>query len=206
MKYWLAALSLLTLNSLAMADEVALTINNHAVSGAYSMYFNKGFSIDFSGYHGVADNVKNADVTDPAFYKIKDDHVTTDIIAAGMFANGRYNNIRTHFGGKVFGLASDYHNQMHGLALGGAIDVYAHPNVFFTGSILYAPDILTGGDFTNFYELDGRANFQIVRNASLFFGYKLMAANFDYPKSYKNSGGDTREFFNGLYAGFRFNF
>lgn len=204
MKYWLIALSFLTLHTFAIADEITASINNHAVEGTYSMYFNNGFNLDFSGFHGVDDNVKNADATDPSFYKIKDDHVTTDIIAVSMFANGRQNNLRTHFGGKLFGLASDYHNQMHGLALAGAIDVYVHPNVFFTGALAYAPDILTGGDFTNYYEVDGRANFQVIRNASFFLGYKLMAATFDYPSSYKHGSG-TRDFFNGVYLGFRFN-
>jgi len=205
MKYWIAAVSLLTLNTVALADEVAVAINNHAVEGTYSMYFNNGFNIDFYGFHGVEDDVKNADVEDPYYFKNKDDNVTTDIMGVGLYANGRHNNIRTHFGGKLLALQSEYHNQLHGVALGGSIDAYAHPSVFFTASALYAPDILTGGDFKNYYEVDGRANFQVIRTASLFVGYKVMAAQFDYPKNYPENGGDTRTFFEGIYAGFRFN-
>jgi hypothetical protein len=204
MKHWIAALSLLTLNTFAMADELNLGISNTSVDGKYEMFFGNTFSTQFLGFHGEADDVERADMNNPATYKTETDNIDTDMMAVGIFANGRQNNIRTHLGGKAFYLQTDIKSEMHGLALGGSIDAYVHPSVFFTVSGLYSPNILTGGDFDNYLELDAKINFQIIRNAGIFAGYKVMQAEFPYPESFRKDDSDHRSFFEGLYVGFRF--
>lgn len=202
MKHWIILLSLLTFQAVASADELEVSISDKSIDGAYEIMYGNNFSSQFSVVHTVMDDVDNADVEDPATYISEQDNVQTNIAGYGLFANSKVGNLKTHLGGKAFYLDTEHGNDMYGIALGGALDAYVRRDIFFTGQILYAPDIITGGDFDDYWEFNTRASFQVMNNANVYVGYRLMAANFE---KVTNDSNEVRDFFNGLYVGFRFN-
>lgn len=212
MKHWITILSLLTINTLANADQLEIGLSDKSIDGIYETFYSNNFSSQISLIHTDLDNVENARTSydyrnylksvPPLYYTNTEDGIQTDIIGFGVFANGKQGNLRTHLGGKAFYLDTDNGDQMHGLAIAGGLDAYIRPNFFISGNMLYAPDIITGGDFDNYFELSTRANFQIIQNASIFIGYKDIEADFD--KRFSSSTAN-REFFRGLFLGFRFN-
>jgi hypothetical protein len=214
MKHWIAFFSLLTFNTVAFADELELSISDESIDGAYEIFYGNNFSTQISLMYTDVDNVENADVKDGNTYFLEEDGVQTHMAGFGVYANNNIGNLKTRLGGKVFYLDSEFGNEIYGIALGGALDAYVRKDIFFTGQILYAPDIITGGDFNNYWEINTRANFQVMNNARIYAGYRLIAADFEKEDTYRNKftnailpiGGDseTRDFFNGIYIGFSF--
>lgn len=210
MKHWIALTLALLLAQPALSDEMEISISDKSIDGSYEMFFGNNFSTEISLLHTDMDNVDNADVYNAATYFFDKDGVKTNALAAAVFANGKYGNVHTRLGGKLFYIDTDFSNDMYGIALGGGVDAYVRPNLFFTGEVFYAPDIITNGDFDNYWEINGRASFQMLRNASIYIGYRLMAADFEreeflWPGPTPIGGGtETRDFFDSLYLGFRF--
>jgi hypothetical protein len=198
MKYWIALAGLLTIHTVSYASNLDVAISEHSIDGSYENFYGNNFSTQLSVFHSKTDGVKNSDVENPATFDSKLDNIETNMLAYGLFANGKHGRIRSHLGGKIFYIASEYSNVMHGLALGGGIDIFINSSFFLTGQLFYAPDIVTGGDFNNYIESSLQANFQIMRNASMYIGYKQLEADFETPKD------RTREFYDGAYVGFRF--
>ena len=212
MKYW----TILMLGLLAMqntfADEMEISLSDKIVDGSYDMFFSNNFGIRFSLMHSDIDNVDNADVSDPYTNWKQEDSVKTDMINVGLFANNEFGNVHTRLGGKIYYLNTEHHNDLLGAAVGGSVDAYVTPTIFFTGEAFYSPDIITNGDYKNYWEANARASFQILSNANLYVGYKIMAANFEWDNMKKlglmqqwlmNDTG-SRTFFDGLYLGIRF--
>lgn len=91
---------------------------------------------------------------------------------------------------------------MHGIALGGAVDIYLMPTLlprlYMTLKVFYSPDVFTGGDYENFTELGARLSYRILSNAVIFAGYRFNEVEID----------DTDielEVYKGGFAGFNFN-
>ncbi len=209
MKHCIALISLLTITTITNADQLEISLSDKSIDGAYETYYSNNFSTQISLMHTDMDNVENVDASfdyskaaPPLFLSNIEDNTQTNMAGFGMFANGKQGNIKTHLGGKVFYIDSEHGNDLFGIALGGALDAYIRPNFFISGQILYAPDIITSGDFDNYFELSTRANFQIIQNASIYIGYKDMEADFD---KHGSSSSANREFFKGAFVGFRFN-
>lgn len=91
-------------------------------------------------------------------------------------------------------------------ASGGAITIGAWGRYTFpgadrfalAGSIYFAPDVTSFGDLENYLEFGIRAEYEVLRNASLYLGYRNVEADFDVF--------DDAELDDGLHLGMQFNF
>jgi hypothetical protein len=185
--------------NLAIADDLALAISDNAININYESMFDK-MSTQATLLHANADNISNSDTKDPTTWGVKVDAVTSDLLGYGLFANGKTGSIRTRLGGKAFYLDTESGDAMHGLAFGGGVDTYLGPNIFFTVDFMYAPDIVTGGDFNHYQDLNAQVTFQVLKTASIFLGYRDVQVDFEIPKKY------SRNIYQGPFVGFHFKF
>jgi hypothetical protein len=213
MKHWITLLSLVTAFSSVNADELEFALSDKSIDGSYEIFYSNSVSTKIALMHTDVDNVRSTDVYDANSYFRTEDGVQTDMLSFGVFANSKHANLNMHIGGKIFYLDSEHSNEMHALAVGGGLDAYVTPTLFFSGELFYAPDIITGGDYNNYLEASTRINFQVVQNAVLFVGYKLVEADFEreklsWPTAQPIPGGGKdadRTFFEGAFIGMRFN-
>lgn len=63
-----------------------------------------------------------------------------------------------------------------GLALGGELDYFLpqYNRLGVTGSIWYAPDVLTGGNFQHYLQYGADLNYRVLRQATVFVGYRRL--------------------------------
>ncbi len=177
MKLWLALFTLLSFSSITYADNLEFALSDEVIEATMQNFYSDSFSSQAALLHA------------------DDDKQTSDLISFGLFANGKTGSVRTHLGGKLFWMEGEKVDS-RGLALGGAVDAFLTPKLFIVGSIFYAPDITTGGDFDNYLDLGVKLSYQILENTALFIGVRSIEVekdNFDY------------EVYEGLLFGFRFN-
>lgn len=213
MKHWVTLFSLCAIISTTHADKLSFALSDKSIDGSYEILFGNNVSTEFAFMHTDIDNVKKTDVYDANSYFRSEDNVKTEMLSAGVYANSKRANVHMRVGGKFFYIDSEHGNEMYAAAVGGALDAYITPTLFVSGELFYAPDIITGGDFNNYIEASTRLNFQVVQNASIFVGYKLMEADFKredriYPGAIPAINGgkdDDRNFFQGAFIGMRFN-
>lgn len=105
-------------------------------------------------------------------------------VSAGLLALGERRNpeMRSQggLGGKLY-IASASNEDIVALGLGGQLRVFpGNGPIGISGSLFYAPDIVTFMDGEKFWEADARVEFEMVRrNASLYVGYRKMRADLD---------------------------
>ena len=173
-------LTLSLLSSTGFGSELEFALSDDTIETSYETFYAGGFGTAVSWLHADIDQVKS------------------DNVGVGLYAHGKSGNFRSHLGGKAFWLHSKYqsHNiDMHGVALGGAIDAYIIPKLFISGSVHYAPNILTGGDFENYLELGARISFKLLPNADIFAGYRFLETEIH---------DEDEEIYKGGYVGFNF--
>ncbi len=164
---------LLFISSFTYASELEFALSDDSIETSYQSLYAGNFGTTISWLHADVDEDYAAD------------DLKSDTAGIGLYAHGKTGNIRTHLGGKAFWLHTksntqkDNKNDMHGIALGGAIDAYIIPKLFIKANALYAPDILTGGDFENYIELGARVAYQVLPNAAVFVGYRFIEAEID---------------------------
>jgi len=86
------------------------------------------------------------------------------------------------------------------LALGGFVR-YTLPNADrfnIGGSLYYAPDVVAFGDKTEFYEIDVRLGYNVLRDADVYIGLREIKAEYE--------GAGRFEYDSGLHLGFEFRF
>lgn len=86
------------------------------------------------------------------------------------------------------------------LSLGGFVR-YKLPQfdrVSIGGDLFYAPSVLSFGDSDSFYEVGGRVGYEVIRDATLYLGWRRMKSDFD-------EDGDTMVD-NGFHIGIRASF
>lgn len=102
-----------------------------------------------------------------------------DIFNADFHAQGRtaVGNLPTTAGIGMRGIYWEQ-NRADGGAVGvggfGTINIPDVPGLSFTGSLHYAPSILSFGDSDEMTSLELRASYRVIRNAEIFAGYRYL--------------------------------
>lgn len=114
-------------------------------------------------------------------------------------AGAESNPLKVGLGGKLTFLDSDFQSGS-ALAL-GAFARYNFPSAnrfALAGSLYYAPDVIAFDDLSRYLEYDIRAEYEVLRNASIYLGYRNLEVEVE-------SGADA-ELDDGLHFGMRFVF
>lgn len=194
----LLAASLLYATS-AVADTLEFVVSDESAQGFYDVALSNSFTIRSGLSHTNVDNAR-IDIKKDRKYKLD---TTSTMASFGLYNNGRAGRFHTHLGAQVFWMQTDVDDlikgkgDMHGLALGGALDFYILRNLYITGGILYAPDILTGGDHESYLDAHTRITFQALKHTSIFAGYRYLETG--------NERYDA-ELFSSWQLGFKFSF
>lgn len=181
------------------ADNVEFSVSNDSAQVAYEVELSKSFSTQVGLLYA---DVDRADIDFDRGGKAKLD-TQTSMVSLGLFNTGQTGPVRTHLGGQIFWIDPDIDNartgqdQTHGIALGAAIDAYIIPQLSVMGSLMYAPDILTGGGYESYLEFNTRIGWQVLKNTALFAGYRHLEVSGEKLDA---------ELFSGFLLGFRFNF
>lgn len=104
-------------------------------------------------------------------------------------------------GGRMLYLNSDVANaDGYALALGGFFNytLTAHNRIGFGGDLYFAPEILSGGDAEGYLEFGAWLGYNILRDATVYVGYRDISADFE------QASGVTLD--SGLNVGFRLRF
>lgn len=109
-----------------------------------------------------------------------------DILNLDFHAQGRtaIGNLPTTAGLGMRGYAWDADEVDGGaIALGGfaTVNVPRVPGLSFTGSLHYAPSILSFGDSDDLTNLELRGSYRVIRNAEVFAGYRYLNTELDRP-------------------------
>lgn len=102
-----------------------------------------------------------------------------DFHAQGRTALG---NLPTTAGIGLRGIGwDDDHVDGGALGLGGfaTVNVPDVPGLSFTGSLHYAPSILSFGDSDNMTSVEVRGSYRVIRNAEVFAGYRYLNTELD---------------------------
>lgn len=155
---------LLTGSTLASAGSAEFSISNDFLNFNFESRLSNSVATNVSLIHSDVDGHKN------------------NVIGAGLYAYHQSQRLKIHLGGQPYYF--DGHKvDAHGIALGGGADFYFIPKAYISGSLLFAPDILTGGDFENYTDAQIKLGFQLLPNADIFLGYRFVEAEegkFDY--------------------------
>lgn len=106
---------------------------------------------------------------------------------------------RVGLGGRLFALDAD--GGSGGMLAIGAWGRYTFPQAdrfALMGSIHFAPSVTAFGDVEQFIEYGVRGEYEVLRNGSLYVGYRRLRADFDFA--------DDVDLDEGLHLGMRFTF
>tara|TARA_B100002019_G_C21143530_1_gene534512 strand:+ start:279 stop:848 length:570 start_codon:yes stop_codon:yes gene_type:complete len=134
--------------------------------------------------------------TELGFLHTDNDTVDSEQISYSFFTQDKENDLNFHLSGKVY-LLNVNDDSGFGVAIGVGVNRNFSDKIQGSLQASYAPDIITGGDFKNFYEMDLRIDYQIVENGSIFIGSRNQEVN---------NGLDDIQVFDGNYIGIKFNF
>lgn len=166
----------------AAADSLDINLNDDSLEGIYTS------------------NWRTAEASAGLLYN---DDKEDWVASAGLLALGERQNANRVFqgglGGKLY-MASVSNEDIIALGLGGQVRVYpGNGPIAISGSVFYAPDIVTILDGEEFWEANLRAEFEMVkRRASVYVGYREIQADLD-------DGRDVTVD-NGLHAGVKITF
>jgi len=177
---FLVGLSALVMTGTAAADSLNIGLSDKLIATTYQMDYRNDVIAQASVLHAKAD-----------------DH-RSNVLGIGFLVGDSYNSgtVQPHIGAKLFALDGE-HADGYGLALDGSVDFNVAPRVWLRAELAYAPDVVVGGDFDRYYELEASAGYQIIPKALVYLGYKDVQA--------KNSGNDY-EVYQGIVVGVKFSF
>lgn len=147
----------------AVADSLDINLNDDSLEGVYTT------------------NWRTADASVGLLYN---DEQEDWVASAGLLAMGERQSANRVFqgglGGKLY-VASVSNEDIIALGLGGQVRVYpGNGPIAISGSLFYAPDIVTMLDGEEFWEASVRAEFEMVkRRASFYIGYREIQADLD---------------------------
>lgn len=199
MKRLLVLTALLFNTPALLADTFEFAVSNDSVEASYDIALSNSFSTRISGLYA---DVKRADIDLDKAGDVRRD-TSTALASIGLYNHGKTGPVTTHLGGYVFWIDPDVDNakiggdQSAGLALGVAIDGHITPEFLVTGSLHFAPDILTSGHYQNYLAFNTRAAYRVLPSTSLFAGYRYLAVTGDKLDA---------ELYNGPFVGFSFSF
>ncbi|GHD54124.1 YfaZ precursor [Marinobacter persicus] len=149
----------------AFASDLDLSLTNDSVKGQYNFMSSKD-DIQFGAgytYHEGSRHIANGD-----FY------------AQGQTALG---NLPTTagLGARAIGWDDDSDANGGAVALGGfsQVNIPAVPGLSVSGSLHYAPSILSFGDSDDMTNVELRGSYRIIRNAEVFAGYRYLNTDID---------------------------
>lgn len=156
-----AALILCASTSVALAQEVELSLSNDTALARYSM------PISYSGYG-------RTDADFGVMYTESDDFM----MSAGLSMMGEVGSHTPGLHGGVsvraYGVSLDVGDDVGALTLGGGA-WYVPPTmtrVGVVGQLNFGPDITTFGDAKRFWDFNMRAEYEVLPEAAAFLGYR----------------------------------
>ncbi len=161
MKSWFTALVAtlaMTVATATHADSFELGLSNELVELEFQADFTKAYALDLAYLHSIYDD-KSKNLT-----------------SAGFYAKTESEKIRAQLGGKFIWLNTSDTNT-YGIALGGNIIGYVIPKLWIGGEAFYTPNILLGGDYSTFYDVSANIGYDVMEHATLFLGYRNVAAD-----------------------------
>jgi hypothetical protein len=101
---------------------------------------------------------------------IHNDDNKSDLLSAGLFANGSRDGFSGRLGGKAYYADLD-NDSGYGVALGGEIYLPINPDLQLNTGIYYGPGSLSFSDIDGYQEFFVRMNYQVFDNTRLGVGY-----------------------------------
>lgn len=91
-----------------------------------------------------------------------------------------------------------------GLALGGQIAYYfpQYNRLGLSGGLWYSPNVLTGGNFQHYFQYDLDVNYQVLRQATVYVGYRRVELPVEGPEANIRAHAPSQ----GFHLGIRVNF
>ncbi|MDX1453949.1 MAG: YfaZ family outer membrane protein [Gammaproteobacteria bacterium] len=180
----IASLLAVALNAPVAAAELNFNVSDEAAKIDYASNYSGGSRIST----GLLHNDENADVYVGHLGLHLVDNAATEArpVIVGL-------------GGKLLFVDSDVQSGS-AIALGSFFRFnFAQANRFaVAGSVHYAPDVIAFNDLTQYIEYDIRAEYEVLKNASIYLGYRNLEVEVD--------GAVDVELDDGLHFGMRFVF
>lgn len=155
------ALALTVLSTQSFADSASLDLNNDALRLSYQYAMSSNYDTDFSWTH-----VKDAGNT----------------FAAGLMLTQALNNdLTAKVGGKALFQQHDKLPDGMAMAVGGSLRITpaTNKNIALTGSLFFAPNVLSFGDMDNYQEIEIRGEYTFSPQLVAYVGYRNNSADYD---------------------------
>ena len=176
MKLAPVALSALLFSTYSNADTVELSLFSDIVGLGYKANINNAYSANVDFTHSQYDNLDS------------------NLFKGGFIAKGVRDNLTGYVGLEPFWLNTE-HTDTYGLSIGGGAKYLITPEFWAAGDIYYAPDIIVGGDYDNYYNFSAKIGYNVLPHASVYLGYQTYGGKF---------AGKNREMYNGIKLGINF--
>lgn len=112
---------------------------------------------------------KMSETNSMLFNYVHNDDESSDLISAGLFANGSKQGFDARLGGKLY--YADLHKDSgYGFALGGEVFVPINPELKVNAGIYYGPGSLSFSDVDGYQEWFLKLNYQVLDNARMGAG------------------------------------
>ncbi len=133
-----------------------------------------------------------ASETSAQFEWLHNDDKESDMLAAGLFANGQRGALTGRVGAKAVGLIPDDDKYSGGaLAIGGDLALPLNELLRIRGTLFYAPEVLSFSDVEGYRETSLSAEFTLFQNSAIQIG----VANLEF----EGKGGGEFDFDDGLF-------
>jgi hypothetical protein len=185
MKRCLPVVLMLVVSPLAAANGLDLNVNNKAARVTLDFDLSNNLVVDGSWFH----------------HQDKGDVFGAGLHLTGAATGGR-DPLQAGLGGRLLRIDSKAAGRDDGMALpiGGFVN-YTLPDYnrfVIGGSIYYAPDVLSFGDVSKYWEYNAWAGYSVLRQGQVYLGLRGIRADF------KNSPSVTLD--TGLHVGLRLRF
>ena len=172
------------------ADSLSLDLNNDALRVNYAHDFSRNYTSDFAWIH-VKDLGKSND--------------SGNTFTGGINLRQKINNdVSATIGGKVVFQQHDKYPDGTAMAVGVGVRFTppANRSVGISGSLYYAPNVLSFGDMNNYRELELRGEYAFSDQLTGYVGYRNNRADYDYNGGSVNSV----KLYDGVMVGGEFHF
>lgn len=158
-------------------------------------------SVEFALFDQIVSLGLNVDLTNAYEAEVnythsQQDDIKCNLVSASFFARGVRDQMTGKVGAKPFLLTTD-NTDTFGLAVGGGMKYMITPLLWTEGEIFYAPEIIVGGDFESYYDVELKLGYNILPHASVLIAYQNFGAD---------TGKETQSLYNGVKLGINFKF
>lgn len=148
-------LSLLGVQASCLAATLDIGLSNDVAQVTYAMEYRQNLTGHVSLLH--------ADLT----------RQQSNVASLGFFTSQNAGDLTPRLGAKLFLVDGEgAGNSAYGVALSVGSDFVLKPKWVLAVDVSYAPKVITGGDFEEYYELSARCAYQLINNGSLYLGYQ----------------------------------